>query len=153
LPAPEGTVTEIWYHNLSFSGQPTPESEAAWSSIVPVGRGFVHHPEIAPFISNIAHGIRVAYYTTLHELRKSNGSSDSDPYLESIGARTDNVHMRHCFDYLRHAIMCAADTNLETVSREERKTTGWGSERKCRDYGAVKTWAEKWRNSSDTGIL
>lgn len=76
-----------------------------------------------------------------------------DPFLEVLGARTDMVHMRHCFDYLRHALMCAADTNLEAVSEKTHVTTGWGSKRMCRDYEAVKEWAEQWRNSSDTGIL
>ena len=82
-----------------------------------------------------------------------NGSTTYDPFLNAIGARTDPVHMRHCFDYLRRAIMCAADTNLEAVSQENRVTTGWGSTRTCRDYSAVKAWAESWRNTSDTGIL
>ncbi len=143
-----------------------------------VGRGFVHHPEVAPFISGIAvfhqlhclvrlhcptspiktsliwiqHGIRVAYYTTLHQLESANGSVVPDTYLEELSERTDNVHMRHCFDYLRHALMCAADTNLETVDPETRVTTGWNSERQCRDYASVLAWAEQWRNSSDTGI-
>lgn len=77
----------------------------------------------------------------------------SDPFLEELGARTDIAHIRHCFDYLRHALMCAADTNLETVDEETHTTTGWGSERQCRDYARVLAWAERWRNSSDTGIL
>lgn len=73
---PQGNVKTVWEHNLTFSQRPTPESEAAWSSIIPgifkvipcytdkrsslmytankVGRGFIHHPEMAPFISNIA---------------------------------------------------------------------------------------------------
>ena len=76
-----------------------------------------------------------------------------DLFLDELGAHTDRVHIRHCFDYLRHTIMCAADTNLEAVSRETHVTTGWGSKRQCRDFAAVKAWAEQWRNSSDTGIL
>ena len=68
---PFGAVSEVWQHDLTFSQRPTPDSELAWSSLIPgelpppspspalfltgqVGRGFVHHPEIAPFISNIA---------------------------------------------------------------------------------------------------
>ena len=82
-----------------------------------------------------------------------NGSGSPDPYLEDIGARTDKIHMRHCFDYLRQALMCPSDTNLEWVSRENQVTTGWGSERTCRDYETVKGWAEKFASSNDTGIL
>ena len=173
-------------HRELIAGAPT----------IAVGRGFVHHPQLAPFISNIAvfhqlhclvstrhppllsrsrfsrrvvnswisgleltsgrqHGIRVTYYTALHRLGHVDGTASAadDAFLEAVGARTDPEHMRHCFDYLRRALMCAADTNLEAVSRETRVTTGWGSRRVCRDYAAVKAWAEEWRNSSDTGIL
>jgi hypothetical protein len=52
--APAGEIVEVWEHNLTFSQAPTAESEAAWASVIPVGRGFIHHDEIAPFISNIA---------------------------------------------------------------------------------------------------
>ena len=54
LPHPPGAVHQIWQHNLSYSQKPTPESEEAWNSIIPLGRGFIHHERLAPFISNIA---------------------------------------------------------------------------------------------------
>ncbi len=53
-PAPPGEIHQVWQHNLTFSQSPTLESESAWASTVPVGRGFIHHPELAPFISGIA---------------------------------------------------------------------------------------------------
>ncbi|KAF2260275.1 hypothetical protein CC78DRAFT_30361 [Lojkania enalia] len=73
LPAPPGSVRTSWHHNFTFTQKPDSESEAAWSSIIPVGRGFIHHPQLAPFISNIAvfhqlhclHAIVVAYYDAL----------------------------------------------------------------------------------------
>ncbi|OKL61820.1 hypothetical protein UA08_03024 [Talaromyces atroroseus] len=143
LLVPPGTVHQVWEHNLTFSQRPTPESEAAWDSLIPVGRGFVHHPQLAPFVANIAvfhqlhclHAIRVAYYTIHND------------------TSIDDGHLRHCFDYLRQALMCAADTNLEHVNRETRITTGWGSDKLCRDYGQVVDWAVQWANSSDTGIM
>ena len=52
--APVGGVISTWHHNTTFSQKPTVDSELAWNSIVPVGRGFIHHPDLAPFISNIA---------------------------------------------------------------------------------------------------
>lgn len=51
---PAGSVLTTWEHNLTFTQRPSPESEAAWGSIIPIGRGFVHHAKVAPFISNIA---------------------------------------------------------------------------------------------------
>ena len=64
------------------------------------------------------------YYATLYQLESTNGSMASDPFIEKLGASTDIPHMRHCFDYLRHALMCAADTNLETVDEETHTTSG-----------------------------
>ena len=184
-----------WEHNLTFTQKPTPESEAAWNSIVPVGRGFIHHPELAPFISNIAvfhqlhclvckhselfllefkflprqfrllvhttnntsyhcwqHAIVVAYYIAL----ESEAITDLDkiPDFElSSGTRIASFHIRHCFDYIRQALMCAADTNLEVVDRETHTTNGWGQPKTCRNYEEVIRFAEKYANSSDTGIV
>ena len=72
--------------------------------------------------------------------------------MDHVAASVNRKHMRHCFDYLRRALMCAADTNLEAVSPAHHVTTGWGSPRVCRDYGGVLAWAERWRNSDDEGI-
>lgn len=52
--APWGTVEQTWQLNETFTQAPTNESEHAWDSIVPIGRGFITHPGIAPYISNIA---------------------------------------------------------------------------------------------------
>jgi hypothetical protein len=40
--------------------------------------------------------------------------------------------------------MCAADTNLEDVTTEDRNvsTLGWGSKRVCRNYEELKKWSE-----------
>lgn len=62
-------------------------------------------------------------------------------------------HIRHCFDYLRQALMCAADTNMEVLDPETHTTSGWGQGKRCRDYDEVVMWAEKWANSTDTGIV
>lgn len=32
---PYGSIPETWHHNLTFSSKPTPESEVAWSSLIP----------------------------------------------------------------------------------------------------------------------
>lgn len=97
----------------------------------------------------------MAYYTKLNQIRVLNGSRDSgsDLFIEQIDAAIDDTHMLHCFDYLRQALMCAADTNLEHVSRKTRITTGWNSDKICRNYGKVFEWAEQWANSSDVGIM
>lgn len=79
------------------------------------------------------------------------GKENETPEL--FGARIDQHHIRHCFDYLRQAIVCAADTNLEVVDRVTHVTNGWGQEKICRDWDAVVRYAERWANTSDTGIV
>ncbi|PKS08479.1 hypothetical protein jhhlp_004862 [Lomentospora prolificans] len=65
-------------------------------------------------------------------------------------------HTAHCFDYIRQAIMCAADTSLEG---QTEFGPGWGSEHECKDYDAVLKWANehatmKWRtNMPEEAIL
>lgn len=161
LISPPGNVEVVFEHDLLFSERPTPESEAAWNSIIPVGRGFVHHPEIAPFISNLAvfhqlhclHAIVVSYYTAIEDADVARGGQRPDDFLEETGTRMAQSHVRHCFDYIRQTLMCGADTNLEVLDHETRATSGWGQKRQCRSYHEVFEWAEKWANSTDTGIL
>ncbi|EED16369.1 conserved hypothetical protein [Talaromyces stipitatus ATCC 10500] len=159
--APPGTIHQVWEHQPIFSQDLTPESEAAWSSVIPIGRGFVYHPQVTPVVANIAvfhqlhclHTLRVGYYTKLYQLNVLNGINTSKSFDEHMAITPEDVHMRHCFDYLRQALMCAADTNLEKVSPETHITTGWGSDKVCRDYWRIFAWAEQWANSSDTGII
>jgi Mycotoxin biosynthesis protein UstYa len=63
--------------------------------------------------------------------------------------RADPHHVRHCFDYLRQSLVCAADSNLEPVDVELGGVTGWGFERTCRDFEGVKEWAGRWWSSGD----
>jgi hypothetical protein len=78
--------------------------------------------------------------------------SDILTYLLAHGHNLE--HIQHCFDYLRQALMCAADSNLEDVAIEEGSvsTLGWGSKRVCRNYEELKRWSETWRAADVTGI-
>ncbi|PQE14476.1 Tat pathway signal sequence protein [Rutstroemia sp. NJR-2017a BBW] len=57
-------------------------------------------------------------------------------------------HSAHCFDNIRQAIMCAADTTLEGKT----DTPGWGAKHQCTDYDVMLAWANehtvyKWRKN------
>ncbi|KAI0867572.1 hypothetical protein GGS24DRAFT_515175 [Hypoxylon argillaceum] len=160
LPLPAGSLHTSWQHNLTFTQIPSPSSEAAWNSIIPIGRGFVHHSQLAPFISNIAvfhqlhclHAVIVGYYDAL--ARSPTTSPGDIPDFDNMtSTRIAPFHIRHCFDYLRQAIMCAADTNFEVLDRDTHLTNGWGQPKLCRDYEQIFAWAEQFANSSDTGIV
>ncbi|KAF2169473.1 hypothetical protein M409DRAFT_52708 [Zasmidium cellare ATCC 36951] len=60
------------------------------------------------------------------------------------------AHLRHCIEYVRQGIICAADTTLEhasiNVSSDGRRSFGfdtspssqvWGTSRMCRNLGAL----------------
>jgi hypothetical protein len=68
---------------------------------------------------------------------------------------TDEVafHSAHCFNYIRQALMCNADTTLEGMTEEG---PGEGTEHECIDYDALLEWAnenamhmQRWR----TGLV
>lgn len=87
-----------------------------------------------------------------------------NPYIEASlnddGAHhLEPHHLAHCFDYIRQALMCAADSNLEEVVTMDDEngmpltgTEGWGSKRVCRDFGQLWEWSEKWRSREGGGI-
>ncbi|KAL2827693.1 hypothetical protein BJY01DRAFT_228955 [Aspergillus pseudoustus] len=162
LLLPPGTTHRELDHDLTFSQRPNAETEKAWADIIPAGRGFIQHPKLAPAVSGLTvfhqlhclHTIIKAYYVatepadpTPHpEVRNSAADAHDNPDLNSTGTDTqmEPAHVRHCFDYLRQTIMCAADTNIEALEPNTRGTDGWGQHRVCRDYQTVFDWAEKW---------
>src|SRR6266496_4664220 len=57
-------------------------------------------------------------------------------------------HMNHCFDYVRQALKCGADTTLEWDLLDENGDSkggagGWGVPHQCRDWDAVLDFAEE----------
>lgn len=86
--------------------------------------------------------MRVSLYPALGEVDES----------EKQHNHSSLHHVRHCFDYLRQSLICAADTNLEPVDWSAGGVTGWGIERQCRDYGGIVEWANTWRTHNQTNV-
>ena len=82
--------------------------------------------------------LRIGFYAA------SNGTIENMQRIHNINKRPDPHHISHCFDYLRQALMCAADTNLEPVDTALGGSTGFGYSRTCRNFEAVKTWSSEW---------
>ena len=55
------------------------------------------------------------------------------------------MHVGHCIEFLRQALICHADANLETLNETSNGATGWGSSRVCGDFEKVKAFAEAYR--------
>ncbi|KAJ6155271.1 hypothetical protein N7470_005837 [Penicillium chermesinum] len=144
--APAGTVTTWMAPNDTFGLPPSPESDAAWNSLFPVSQGFIYSKQFRePRALVVYHNLhcldalREVYYAAVNgTLAQRDGGHHHH--------EKDAEHVRHCLDYLRQSVMCAADTNLEPVVNElasggDLFTTGWGFYRNCRDIERVKAWA------------
>ena len=101
--------------------------------------------------------IRLGYFAAVEQLRQSVDSSPTEH------ARTDaehdlehvhELHLAHCFDYLRQAILCAGDTTIEWAREEgadERpsQVDGWDIEHQCRSSQAIYEFTME--NSAENG--
>ncbi|EPE31734.1 hypothetical protein GLAREA_12490 [Glarea lozoyensis ATCC 20868] len=129
-------------------------AEPVWDSLLPLGLGYVRNPDI-PATENIStisamHQLHCLY--TLRRTMYSTGLNDSK--LESFDNGIDRyAHIGHCFEYLRNAIMCSADSSLEPFEVPDNGFPGMGFPRQCRDYEKLKEWAEKWRVLEDKSFI
>ncbi|OAA57989.1 hypothetical protein SPI_06874 [Niveomyces insectorum RCEF 264] len=153
--------------------------ENAWSKLPPVGKGHVKvddpvawklsggyplEDEAAPK----AEEYTIAMFHQLHCLAaiKSKmarlqqyykGENEKNYLTFAINEeQVSDQHIYHCFDYIRQAIMCNADTTLEMArtvdGKRVRGVDGWGVAHECRDIDAIKTFATAHRTNNLTGI-
>ncbi|KAI1630921.1 hypothetical protein F4809DRAFT_654420 [Biscogniauxia mediterranea] len=144
------TINLSFTYNRTFGADPRDDNGTAkaWESLVPLGQGSVRYPPNSPqvYTLSVVHqlhclwSIHRNYYASLHlEPTKTDGST--------------SAHMRHCFDYLRQSLTCAADTTLEPVDPELGGVTGWGNSRICHNYSELVGWAEEHRVNNLRGFL
>jgi hypothetical protein len=52
-------------------------------------------------------------------------------------------HIKHCFNYIRHALQCAGDTTIElpTMFNGQKIFIGWNTTHQCRNYETVWEYA------------
>ncbi|KAM3504765.1 hypothetical protein MY10362_003374 [Beauveria mimosiformis] len=53
-------------------------------------------------------------------------------------------HVDHCFRYLRQSLLCCGDTALEgqDPNTDKAATNGVGAVHMCKDFEAIRSWAE-----------
>ncbi|KAF2197593.1 hypothetical protein GQ43DRAFT_199641 [Delitschia confertaspora ATCC 74209] len=161
-----------------FSEPHSPDGDAAWDSLMPEGRGFVlvENPEkygyhggvptekgVDRFSVSVFHQlhclgmIRASYY-------KRNSTTQPIGHLEGdvppeILDEVHNHHIAHCFDYLRQALMCSADTTIEWAkvqsTGERNQVDGWGIPHEtCKDWNSVLKWMDENKAPAEySGIL
>ncbi|QIW99548.1 hypothetical protein AMS68_005066 [Peltaster fructicola] len=128
-----------------YSERPNDDTDDAWNSLLPNGRGYVFVPEseqrglLPGEATEYGPIYSVAMFHQLHclaRLRKSHwilldGVATGDTGVaRGFAGREAAQHIQHCFDYLRQSVMCAGDMTLEWPKQEgtaaKAKVDGWG---------------------------
>ncbi|PYH93998.1 hypothetical protein BO71DRAFT_399247 [Aspergillus ellipticus CBS 707.79] len=155
-------------------------SDPAWESLIPPGKGFiaVNNPKSHglsggfPIPGGNSEGYSLSVFHQIHclalldrTLRQSDLAMSSSPSasMHSPPRRDTHVnthgsaHVAHCVDYLRQAIMCAADTTPEKArvvnGTVQQDTDGWGVVHQCRDWDEVYEFAKTNRAFESEGII
>nr|A0A142I729.1 RecName: Full=UstYa family oxidase phomYb; AltName: Full=Phomopsin biosynthesis cluster protein Yb [Diaporthe leptostromiformis]AMR44281.1 DUF3328 protein [Diaporthe leptostromiformis]BDA39141.1 DUF3328 [Diaporthe leptostromiformis] len=149
---PERYESRVFKYMDVYGGEPGPKSEEAWTNLIPKGKGWikVHNETAIPDMPGLDQSLpeQSALVSVFHQLHCL--------YMTRAGyfaARSGNldevnvVHVSHCWDYLRQAIMCHSDTTLEWLHAppDNFGSTGWGYEHQCRDYEAIFAFATEHR--------
>lgn len=87
---------------------------------------------------------------------------DQDPTVELPKGKPSHLSPAaaiHCFDFLRQALMCSADTTIELAryrgsDGKVRTAHGWGIEHQCKDWDSIWEWTMRYHaHDNRTGIL
>ncbi|KAK1546116.1 hypothetical protein CPAR01_00083 [Colletotrichum paranaense] len=142
-----------------YGGPITNESKGAWDALMPHGRGFViiknetAVPEMPKFNATMSEYKGVI--SVFHQLHCVWATREAFFRLLRDGNSTeiDLGHLGHCWDFVRQAIQCRADTTIEwQVSDELSGSLGWGYQHQCYDYDALLVWAEEHRWGDEQSI-
>lgn len=70
---------------------------------------------------------------------------DSTHEHDSHSHQHSHNHVDHCFRYLRQSLLCCGDTALEgqDPNTDTQGTDGTGAVHMCKDYDAIRDWAER----------
>jgi hypothetical protein len=151
--------TKTFAPNESFYEVFGADQEAAWGSLIPTGGGFVRVDDPERYglsggfpLDSSSHGKSESYcVSAFHQLhclnsirehmRKSFTSRSLHDH-DDLSPQANELHVAHCFDYLRQSIMCCGDLSLEkAVIGEDGKimhsTNGWNVEHRCKAWDEV----------------
>ncbi|KAF2865105.1 hypothetical protein BDV95DRAFT_612893 [Massariosphaeria phaeospora] len=166
------TLSMTFLQEPIYSEPPSDGSDAACAALIPLDRGFVEIDTIEAgtnspgrYCVSVFHQLhclnmlRQAYYGGEDEPGAPEGGVSplsGDFYhhpSENRNGMHAGGHAKHCFDYLRQALLCVADSTLEERSDKTSGVKGVGTTRQCRDFEALKAWTENHRYSDEDGIV
>ncbi|KAB8246803.1 hypothetical protein BDV35DRAFT_353205 [Aspergillus flavus] len=130
-------------------GQPTPEMDKLWDrvesgSIVMLegSEANMVRDRTALFDGYWLTGLDVIHQ--MHCLNKIRKALYPDYYQPEQSVATEQLHLEHCFDYIRQAIMCNADLTPVTLTwYSSAQTFGpdFRTTHMCRDFEALLEWS------------
>ncbi|OLN86640.1 hypothetical protein CCHL11_03716 [Colletotrichum chlorophyti] len=154
---PERYTKQIFQFQEVFGEEPNERSEAAWTKLIPMGKGWVNVTTDVelPYMPGLDRSLpeQKALLSVFHQLHclymtRSGFFAARDGKIETV----NSTHLSHCWDYLRQSIMCAGDTSLEWKPENDIGSTGWGYQHTCKDYTALYIFAEQHR-STDKKVI
>lgn len=89
--------------------------------------------------------IRLGYFAAVDRLNivhSRTSAKTAKDIQDEHAAHRDALHIEHCFDYLRQAILCAGDTTIEWARESDEgeidgQVDGWGVEHQCRSSKTI----------------
>ncbi|KAF2176822.1 hypothetical protein K469DRAFT_605627, partial [Zopfia rhizophila CBS 207.26] len=144
-------------YNRTFSEAPSPETDAAWTSIFPPHGGFFHDKNVA------ADGASLAVYHQLHCLDAIRHAywilhdaivQGQNISLNGLADWYTPWHTRHCIDFLRQMLMCSADVTIERNDPKIGGIRGFGIAHQCKKWEDVVGWTmDRQKAGEDQGYV
>ncbi|KAL5335750.1 hypothetical protein BJX70DRAFT_401304 [Aspergillus crustosus] len=158
IPLP--VISGEFIHQSPFSKEPPLEgnvSEPIWDALIPNGLGYFIPPASNTTTTDTKSIVIPSAFHQLHclyLLRRAYYTRTPESNLQRFDfGRNRTIHVAHCFDYLVQAITCSADSTLEPAVDKEHGFLGAGFERRCWDFGNLKTVVEGRRAFDAEGFL
>ncbi|PYH90867.1 hypothetical protein BO71DRAFT_486736 [Aspergillus ellipticus CBS 707.79] len=146
-----------------YVGKPSPELDAAWKNFLGSSNIFVTAEE-EPTLGGGLYlepdsNLYMAEIGVMHDLHCLNVIRQSVHYYwDYYKAKhpADDIwepHLEHCIDSLRESLSCAGDMTAMPLIWDDngnRFTPGFAVEHTCRDYEALRVWANRRDSSTES---
>ncbi|KAJ5114124.1 hypothetical protein N7456_002658 [Penicillium angulare] len=133
-----------------YTGEPSDELDARWLDLFKVDGVDLHGTEADTIRGQTFEKpggwsiVGIDVFHQLHCLNMLRQGLRRDYYTEHDEEPAYTVHMNHCLDYLRQAVMCNVDVTPIPVSwddKEDRPLPDFEMEHTCRNFWKVRDWA------------
>ncbi|ESZ94410.1 hypothetical protein SBOR_5203 [Sclerotinia borealis F-4128] len=146
---------KVFYNGTLFAGSlykgdPRPELDLAWHNLVKNNNLRISKEELEkldrtalPLADGSGYYAQLNVYHHLHCLKFMREAFYADYYPDAQGPTT-KMHVDHCIDDIRQALMCHADTSITTFEWEEgirRPMPDFAGWHTCNNWQVLDDWA------------